>query len=152
MRFTTQWQAAFRVKSLKAAVIRWGWLGGEGGGGGGRRFEVAGGRATSQRWSRLGGGGGGGGGGLLVELRSGVHMFTDWAVIYTIFFRRSQGLRPLELCRDQVNDTAAELVTLLLANKVSSVQCWRKEEANIPPSKVKNDLCSTRQILAQFQG
>ena len=29
---------------------------------------------------------------------------------------------------------------------------WRKEAADIPPSKVENDLCSTRQILALFQG
>ena len=29
---------------------------------------------------------------------------------------------------------------------------WRKEAANIPPSKAENDLCSTRQILALFRG
>ena len=29
---------------------------------------------------------------------------------------------------------------------------WRKEAADIPPSKVENDLSSTRQILARFQG
>ena len=29
---------------------------------------------------------------------------------------------------------------------------WRKEAADIPTSKVKNDLCSTRQILALFRG
>ena len=29
---------------------------------------------------------------------------------------------------------------------------WRKEAADIPPSKVENDLCSTRQILALFRG
>ena len=29
---------------------------------------------------------------------------------------------------------------------------WRKEVADIPPSKVQNDLCSTRQILALFRG
>ena len=29
---------------------------------------------------------------------------------------------------------------------------WRKKAADIPPSKVENDLCSTRQILALFQG
>ena len=29
---------------------------------------------------------------------------------------------------------------------------WRKEAADIPPSKVENDLCSTRQILALFLG
>ena len=29
---------------------------------------------------------------------------------------------------------------------------WRKEAADIPPSKAKNDLCSTRQILALFRG
>ena len=34
MRFTTQWRAAFRVKSFKAVVIR-GKLSGEGGGVGG---------------------------------------------------------------------------------------------------------------------
>ena len=34
MRFTTQWRAAFRVKSFKAVVIR-GKLSGVGGGGGG---------------------------------------------------------------------------------------------------------------------
>ena len=28
---------------------------------------------------------------------------------------------------------------------------WRKEAADIPPSKVENDLCSTRQIMAQFR-
>ena len=27
-----------------------------------------------------------------------------------------------------------------------------KEAADIPPSKVENDLCSTRQILALFRG
>ena len=51
MRFTTEWRAAFRVKSFEAAVIRRNWLGrgerGEGGGGG-RRLEVTGGRATWQ--------------------------------------------------------------------------------------------------------
>ena len=41
----TQWQAAFKVKSFKAAIIRRKWLGG----GGGRRSEVTGGRATSQK-------------------------------------------------------------------------------------------------------
>ena len=52
MRFTTQWQAAFRVKSFKAVVIRGklsGERGGGGGGGGGWRLEIAGGGATSQR-------------------------------------------------------------------------------------------------------
>ena len=40
MRLTTQWRAAFRVKSFKAVVIRRRWLvGGEGGGGGGRVGE-----------------------------------------------------------------------------------------------------------------
>ena len=34
MRFTTQWRAAFRVKSFKAVVIRGKWAGGGGGGGG----------------------------------------------------------------------------------------------------------------------
>ena len=29
---------------------------------------------------------------------------------------------------------------------------WKKEAADIPPSKVDNDLCSTRQILALFRG
>ena len=29
---------------------------------------------------------------------------------------------------------------------------WRKEAADIPPSKAENDLCSTRQILALFRG
>ena len=29
---------------------------------------------------------------------------------------------------------------------------WRKEAADIPPSKVDNDLCSTRQILVLFRG
>ena len=29
---------------------------------------------------------------------------------------------------------------------------WRKEAADIPPSKVQNGLCSTRQILALFRG
>ena len=29
---------------------------------------------------------------------------------------------------------------------------WRKEAADIPPSKVKNDPCSTRQIVARFRG
>ena len=29
---------------------------------------------------------------------------------------------------------------------------WRKEAVDIPPSKVENDLCSTRQILALFRG
>ena len=29
---------------------------------------------------------------------------------------------------------------------------WRKEAADIPPSKVENDLCSTRHILALFRG
>ena len=29
---------------------------------------------------------------------------------------------------------------------------WRKEVADIPPSKAENDLCSTRQILALFRG
>ena len=29
---------------------------------------------------------------------------------------------------------------------------WRMEAADIPPSKVENDLCSTRQILALFRG
>ena len=29
---------------------------------------------------------------------------------------------------------------------------WRKEVANIPPSMVENNLCSTRQILALFWG
>ena len=29
---------------------------------------------------------------------------------------------------------------------------WRKEAADIPPSKVGNDLCSARQILALFWG
>ena len=29
---------------------------------------------------------------------------------------------------------------------------WRKKAADIPPSKVENDLCSTRQILALFRG
>ena len=29
---------------------------------------------------------------------------------------------------------------------------WRKEAADIPPSKVKKDLCSTRQTLALFPG
>ena len=48
MRFTTQWRAAFRVKSFKAVVIRRK-LSGEGGGGGGWRLEIAGGGATSQR-------------------------------------------------------------------------------------------------------
>ena len=53
MRFTTQWRAAFRVKSFKAVVIRGKLLGegdgGGGGGGGGWRLEIAGGGATSQR-------------------------------------------------------------------------------------------------------
>ena len=41
MRFTTQWRAAFRVKSFKAVVIR-GKLSGEGGGGWGLwgRLEI----------------------------------------------------------------------------------------------------------------
>ena len=51
MRFTNQWQAAFRVKSFKADVIRRKWLGVGGGvgegGGGGRRLEVTGRRAKS---------------------------------------------------------------------------------------------------------
>ena len=29
---------------------------------------------------------------------------------------------------------------------------WRKKAVDIPPSKVENDMCSTRQILALFQG
>ena len=49
MRFTTQWWAAFRVKSFKAAVIRGKLSGGGRGGGGGWRLEIAGGGATSQR-------------------------------------------------------------------------------------------------------
>ena len=52
MRFTTQWRAAFRVKSFKAVVIRRKSLGGGGGvegRGGGRTLKVTGGRATSQR-------------------------------------------------------------------------------------------------------
>ena len=31
-------------------------------------------------------------------------------------------------------------------------QEWRKEAADIPPSRVENDQCSTRQILALFRG
>ena len=61
MRFTTQWQAAFRVKSFKAVVVRREWLrrggGGGGGRGGGRRLEVTGRRAMSQRCWYLGVGG-----------------------------------------------------------------------------------------------
>ena len=38
MRFTTQWRAAFRVKSFKAVVIRRKWWGG----GGGRKGEGGG--------------------------------------------------------------------------------------------------------------
>ena len=49
MRFTTQWRAAFRVKSFKAVVIRGKLSGEEGGGGGGWRLVIAGGGATSQR-------------------------------------------------------------------------------------------------------
>ena len=49
MIFMTQWRAAFRVKSFKAAVRRKWWEGGGGGGGGGgRRLEVTDGRSTSQ--------------------------------------------------------------------------------------------------------
>ena len=58
MRFTTQWRAAFRVKSLMAVVVRRKWLRGGGvwGGGGrgrgergsGRRLEIIDGGATSQ--------------------------------------------------------------------------------------------------------
>ena len=48
---TTKWQAAFRVKYFKVAVIRWKWLGGEGGGGGGRRFGVTGGGASPKQCS-----------------------------------------------------------------------------------------------------
>ena len=51
MRFTTQWRAAFRVKSFSAVVVR-GKLSGDGGGGegggGGWRLEISGGGATSQ--------------------------------------------------------------------------------------------------------
>ena len=75
MRFTTQWRAAFRVKSFKAAVIRRGCLGGgEGGGGGsseirGRWWKSLVAEMLSWWWL---GGGEGEGGGVLVELRSGV--------------------------------------------------------------------------------
>ena len=49
MRFTTQWWAAFKVKSFKAVVVRRKWGGGGGGGGGnGRRLEITSGGATSQ--------------------------------------------------------------------------------------------------------
>ena len=37
---------------------------------------------------------------------------------------------------------------------ITALIAWRKEEwrKDIPPSKVENDLCSTRQILALFRG
>ena len=76
MRFTTQWRAAFRVKSFKAVVIR-GKLSGEGGGGRGQwgRLEIR------DRWWRShvaqmliswGGGWGVGGVFVRVDLLSGV--------------------------------------------------------------------------------
>ena len=43
------------------------------------------------------------------------------------------------------------------SQSITALIAWRKEEwwkeaADIPPSKVENDLCSTRQILALFRG
>ena len=41
----------------------------------------------------------------------------------------------------------SQSITALTARRKEE---WRKEAADIPPSKVDNDLCSTGQILALF--
>ena len=48
-----------------------------------------------------------------------------------------------------VSTRTSQSITALTARRKEE---WRKEAADIPPSKVENDLCSARQILALFRG
>ena len=58
------------------------------------------------------------------------------------------GQRCSEACGTFSTRTSQSITALIPWRKEE----WRKEAADIPPSKVENDLCSTRQILALFWG
>ena len=65
-------------------------------------------------------------------------LFTRWFCSSDIY----------KLCH-YISTRTSQSITALTAWRKEE---WRKETADIPPSKVDNDLCSTRQILALFRG